>query len=93
MESRTKEYGECSQTADAIHGQAVVPYNAKGVDSIPSPSVLDKNNGFQRSRYFLVTRTGISTAHKVSIRDGVAVTTNPIRTNSAIIKRRDNKVR
>ena len=42
MESRPKGNGEYSLSADAIHGRAVMPYNAKGVDSIPSPSVLDK---------------------------------------------------
>ena len=35
-----------SLAADAMRGRAAMPYNASGVDSIPSPSVLDKNNGF-----------------------------------------------
>jgi hypothetical protein len=41
MESRPKKY---SLSADAIRGQAAMPCNAKGVDSMPSPSVLDKKS-------------------------------------------------
>jgi hypothetical protein len=35
MESRPKGNGEYSLSADAMHGRAVMPYNAKGVDSLP----------------------------------------------------------
>ena len=59
MESRTKGNEKYSFAADAIHGRAAMPCNAKGVDSIPSPSVLDKNNGFLKSRYFLVEHRGL----------------------------------
>ena len=53
MESRPKGgEGRCSLTADAIRGQAAIPYNAFGVDAIPSPSVLDKNNGSRRAVIF-----------------------------------------
>ena len=44
MESRTKGNEKNSLAADAIRGRAAMPYNAKGVDSIPSPSVLDKKS-------------------------------------------------
>ena len=40
MESRPKE--KYSLRTDAMRGQAAIPYNAEGVDSMPSPSVLDK---------------------------------------------------
>ena len=35
MESRPKGNGEYSLSADAMHGRAVMPYNAKGVDFLP----------------------------------------------------------
>ena len=41
MESRPKTE-EYKLSLDAIRGRAAMPYNAFGVDSIPSPSVLDK---------------------------------------------------
>ena len=50
MESRTKGNGEYSLTADAIRGRVAMPCNARGVDSIPSPSVLDKKE-LNRTRY------------------------------------------
>ena len=43
MESRPKTE-DYKLSLDAIRGRAAMPYNAFGVDSIPSPSVLDKKN-------------------------------------------------
>ena len=55
MESRPKTE-EYKLSLDAIRGRAAMPYNAHGVDSIPSPSVLDKNNRNRKFDfgYFLV---------------------------------------
>jgi hypothetical protein len=41
MESRPKTE-DYKLSLDAMRGRAAMPYNAFGVDSIPSPSVLDK---------------------------------------------------
>ena len=39
---KTEGIRRIQPAADAMRGRAAMPYNAKGVDSIPSPSVLDK---------------------------------------------------
>ena len=39
---KTEGEGRYTASRDAMRGRAAMPYNAKGVDSIPSPSVLDK---------------------------------------------------
>jgi hypothetical protein len=44
MESKPKGKDEYSLTADTMPAEGGIPYTLKR-DSIPSPSVLDKNNG------------------------------------------------
>ena len=53
-----RETEKCSLSADAMPDEVGIPYTLKR-DAIPSPSVLDKNNGFLKSRYFLVDHQGL----------------------------------
>ena len=39
---KTEGIRRIQPAADAMRGRAAMPYNAKGVDSIPPPSVLNK---------------------------------------------------
>ena len=42
---------ECNLTVDAMPDKVGIPYTLKR-DAIPSPSVLDKNNGFFEPLFF-----------------------------------------
>ena len=53
MESRPKTE-DYKLSLDAIRGRAAMPYNAFGVDSIPSPSVLDKQKDEPAVRLFVL---------------------------------------
>ncbi|MBO7763079.1 MAG: hypothetical protein J6T24_09805 [Clostridia bacterium] len=68
MESRPKTE-KYKLSLDAIRGRAAMPYNAFGVDSIPSPSALDKTKTTDTARPFPFSFKNVTDFGKIVLGD------------------------